>query len=103
MVRPLTDPPGGVGRELVALAVVELLGGTYQAEGALLDQVEERQALVAVVLRNGDHKAEVALHHLLLGLKVAHLDKLGELHFLLGIEQRDATDVAQEELQEVGR
>ena len=34
---------------------------------------------------------------------INHLDELGELHFLLGIEQRDATDVAEEELQEVGR
>src|SRR3954467_11380242 len=48
----LSNPPGGVGRELEALAVVELLGGTDQAQRALLDQVEEGQALVAVVLRD---------------------------------------------------
>src|SRR3954453_8886097 len=33
----LADPPGGVGRELEALAVVELLRGADQAERALLD------------------------------------------------------------------
>jgi hypothetical protein len=38
----LADPPGGVGRELVALGVVELLDRADQAEVALLDQVEEQ-------------------------------------------------------------
>src|SRR4051794_5681355 len=41
----LADPPGRVGRELEALAVVELLRGANQAERALLDEVEERQSL----------------------------------------------------------
>src|SRR5687768_14271755 len=36
----LADPPGRVGGELEALAVVELLGGPDQAERSLLDQVE---------------------------------------------------------------
>src|SRR3954467_11514291 len=40
----LSNPPGGVGRELEALAVVELLGRADQAEGPFLDQVEEGQA-----------------------------------------------------------
>ena len=40
----LADPPGRVGRELEAPAVVELLGGADQAQGPLLDQVEEGQA-----------------------------------------------------------
>src|SRR3954453_16943978 len=47
----LADPPGRVRGELEALAVVELLRRAHQAERALLDQVEERQTLVAVVLR----------------------------------------------------
>src|SRR4051794_15352422 len=52
MVRPvlampgdrLADPPGGVGGELEALAPVELLDRVHQAEVALLDEVEQRQA-----------------------------------------------------------
>src|SRR5919112_372936 len=40
----LADPPCRVGRELEALAVVELLGSADQAERSLLDQVEEGQA-----------------------------------------------------------
>src|SRR5258708_3282411 len=46
----LTDPPRGVRRELEALAVVELLGRAHEPERALLDEIEERQPLVAVVL-----------------------------------------------------
>src|SRR5215210_272568 len=41
--RPLTglaDPPGGVGRELVAAPPVELLDGTVQPDHALLHEVE---------------------------------------------------------------
>src|SRR3954451_13590548 len=55
----LADPPGRVGRELEALAVVELLGRADEAERPLLDQVEERQALVAVVLGDRDDEAQV--------------------------------------------
>src|SRR3954451_16948074 len=79
----LADPPGRVGRELEALAVVELLGGAHEAERALLDQVEERQPLVAVVLRDRDHESQVRLDHLLLRVEVAALDALGEVDFLL--------------------
>ena len=38
----LANPPGRVRRELEALAVVELLRATDEADGALLDQVEKR-------------------------------------------------------------
>src|SRR6185436_15770630 len=57
----LADPPGGVGRELEALAVVELLRRANEAERPLLDEVEEGQALVAVVLGDRDDEAEVRL------------------------------------------
>src|SRR5437588_5109805 len=50
--RSLPDPPGRIRRELEALAVVELLSGSDEADRALLDQIEERQPLVAVLLRD---------------------------------------------------
>src|SRR4051812_32464463 len=99
----LADPPRRVGRELEALAVVELLGGAHEAERALLDQVEEGKPLVAVVLRYRDHEAQVRLDHLLLGVEVAALDPLGEVDLLLGREQAHLADVLQEELKGVGR
>src|SRR5215217_3088681 len=79
----LADPPGRVGGELEALAVVELLRGADQAERALLDQIEEGQALVAVVLRNRNDQAQVRLDHLLLRVEVAALDALGQVDLLL--------------------
>ena len=39
----LADPPRGVGRELEAAAMVELLDGAHEAEVALLDEIEQRQ------------------------------------------------------------
>src|SRR5512133_775808 len=53
----LANPPGRVGRKLEPLTVIELLGGTNEADRALLDQVEERQTLVPVLLRDRDDKA----------------------------------------------
>jgi hypothetical protein len=46
----LADPPRRVGRELEALAVVELLRGADEPERPLLDEVEERQAPVALAV-----------------------------------------------------
>ena len=63
----LPDPPGGVGRELVALGPVELLHRTDQAEVALLDDVEQRQPAPAVLLGDGHDQAQVGLQHVLLG------------------------------------
>src|SRR3954452_1891604 len=98
----LADPPGGVGRELEALAVVELLRSTDEPERALLDEVQERESLVAVVLRDRDHEAQVRLDHLLLGVEVAALDALREVDPLLRRQQPDLPDVLQEQLKVVG-
>ena len=99
----LADPPGRVGRELEALAVVELLGRAHEPDRPLLDQVEERQPLVAVALGDRDDQSEVRLDHLLLRAVVAALDPLRELDLLRGGQQVDLADVLQEELQRVGR
>ncbi len=98
----LADPPGGVGRELVAAAPVELLDGADQAERPFLDQVEERQALVAVVLGDRDDQAEVRLDHPLLRLRVAGLDLLRQLDLLGSGQERMPAGLAQEELERVG-
>ena len=78
----LADPPGGVGRELVAAAVLELVDRLHQADVAFLDQVEELQAAVGVFLGDRDDEAQVGLDHFLLGLTrlalalLHHLDEL---------------------------
>src|SRR5215831_6909937 len=99
----LADPPRRVGRELEPLAVVELLRGANKADRSLLDQIEEGQALVAVLLRDRDDEAQVGLDHLLLRAVVTALDPLRELDLLRGGEQVDLPDVLQEELQRVCR
>ena len=63
----LADPPGCIGRKLVATPVLELVDGLHQADVALLDQVQELQAAIRVLLRDGNHQPEIGLNHLLLG------------------------------------
>ena len=63
----LADPPRGVGGELEALRVVELLDRTDQAEVALLDEVEQRHAAADVALGDRHDEAQVRLGELLLG------------------------------------
>src|SRR5213078_3794723 len=70
----LADPQRRVGRELEALAPVELLRGADEAEHALLDEVEEAQVAGALVLLgDGDDEAEVGLDQLLLGIEITAL------------------------------
>ncbi len=83
--------------------MVELLGGADEPDRAFLDQVEERQPLVPVALRDRDDEPEVCLDHRLLGAVVASLDPLGELDLLRCSEQADLADVLEEQLKRVGR
>jgi len=66
----LSDPPGGVGAELVASFVLVLVDGAHEAGVAFLDDVEEREAAVAVLLGDGDDEAEVSGGEVALGLLV---------------------------------
>ena len=97
----LADPPGRVGRELVAAAVVELLDRADQPERALLDQVQERQPAAEVALRDRHDEAQVGLDHLLLGGHVAALDALRQRDLLVGGQQVHAADRAQVQPQRV--
>src|SRR5689334_18653059 len=99
----LTDPPGGVGRELEPLAPVELLDGAVQPDHALLDEVQQRQVLPLVALGDRDHQAQVGVDHALLGLAVATLDALRERDLLRRGEQRVAAGAVHEERERIGR
>src|SRR5581483_2506444 len=63
----LTNPPGGVGRELVAAAVFELVGGAHQADVAFLNQVEQVEAPIDVFLCDRDDQAEIGFDQIFLG------------------------------------
>ena len=91
----LADPPGGVGGELVAAAVVELLHRPDQPHRPLLDEVQERKPPAQVRLGDRDHQPQVGLDHLLLRPDVAALDPLGQRDLLVGREQLHAPDRAQ--------
>ena len=67
----LANPPGGVGRELVAAAVFEFLDRLHQAHVAFLDQVEEGEAAVGVFLGDGNDEAQVGFDHF--GLRLERL------------------------------
>ena len=99
----LPNPPGRVRRELEPALPLELLDRADQPEHALLDQVEEGEALVAVVLGDRDDEPQVRLDHAALGRHVAPLDALGELDLVGGRQQGMTPDLAQEELQRIGR
>ena len=71
-------------------------------EGALLDQVQERDAEPAVTLRDRDDEPEVGLDHPTLGDGVAALDRLREHDLVVGGQELVAADVGEEELQAVG-
>ena len=96
----LADPPGRVGRELVAAAPVELLDRPVQPDRALLDQVEQRKAVALVALGDRDDQPQVGVDHPPLGRHVAALDALRE-DLVGGPQQRHAADCTQVEAQRV--
>ena len=55
----LAYPPHGVGYELEAAGLVELLGGLDKAQVALVDQVGKAQSLILVLFRNRNDEAEI--------------------------------------------
>src|SRR5947208_7137170 len=76
----LADPPGRVGRELVAAAVLELVDRLHQADVPFLNQIEELEAAGRAFLRDRHDQAEVGFDQLLLRLLrlVLALDNRGE-------------------------
>src|SRR5215203_2997028 len=78
----LPYPPRRVRRELVAFGMVELLGRPYEPEVALLDEVEKRDAAVAVLLGDRDHEPQIRLHKTVLGPLASAGYAFGELYLI---------------------
>src|SRR5438552_18747740 len=69
----LPDPPGGVGRELVAASPLELLDCAHEPDAPFLDQVEKGEPAVHVTLGDRDDQAEVGLDQQHLRILCLHL------------------------------
>ena len=100
----LADPPGRVGRELEALAPVELLDRAVEADDALLDEVAEagrRDPGSASRCETTRRRFELIMRSFA-GL-VATLDALRELDLLGRGQQSASADLVHEQGQRVGR
>ena len=90
---------GGVGGEPAAGALVVAIGGADEAEGAVLDEVGERETAAAVALRDGDDEAEVGFDEPLPRLGVPDLDPSGQIQLLRRGEQADAAQRREESIE----
>ena len=69
--------------------------GANQAEVPLVDQVAQRDALILVLLRDGDDEAKIGAHECVERFLIVPADFLGELNLLLPRDQRKHADVAE--------
>ncbi len=122
----LANPPRGIRGELISLGVVEFLDRPDETQVALLDQIEEEHSAPDIAFRDRHHEPEIGLDEPLLrpdalpdellelGLgepqpeiaqlvlgEQARLDGLGQLHLLLGRQQRNPADLPQVDADEV--
>jgi len=91
----LTNPPHGVGDELDALGLVELMRCTDEAEIALVDEVGQTHPLVLILLGHRHHEPEVAAHELVERRLTPVPDVLRQRYFVVASDQRILTDLAQ--------
>ena len=66
----LANPPGGVGRELEAAAVLVFVDRPHQARIAFLNQIQEAETPIAVFLGDRDDQPQVAAGELPFGVFV---------------------------------
>ena len=72
----VTNPPRRVRREAVAARVIEALDRLHEADVALLDQVDQRQAAAVVAPRDRDDEAQVRLDEAVLRVVLADVGRL---------------------------
>ena len=84
----LTNPPGGVGGELVAFGVVEFFHGFDEPQVSFLNQVQELHAAAHIALGDGYHQTQVGFGQLLFGSFVAFGHFLSQIDLFIGAEQR---------------
>src|SRR5699024_7821519 len=127
-VNSLTNPPGSVGGELVALGVVEFLDRSDKTQIAFLDEIKEVEFAAVEPFGNRHNQPQIGRHHLLIGggsvglnplecpaftpglilpkaehvLRVhAGFDTFGDFDFLSSPEQRIWADLFEVDTEEV--
>ena len=78
----LANPPHGIGYEFETSGLIEFLCGLDQTEIAFVDKVRKAEALVLILLCDGNHETEVCPGKLLESFLVSLAYALGEFHFL---------------------
>ena len=97
----LAYPPRGIGGELEALCIVELLHGLYKPQIALLYQVQKLHSTAQIPLCYAHHQPEVCLGKALLRGLVPVGDTHRKVHLLLGGEQGHPAYLLQVDLHRV--
>ena len=91
----LSDPPGGIGTEFVALAVIKLFHCLDQTQIALLDQIQKKHPPPHISLGNTHHKTQIRLRKTLFRVGVTLFHLLCQLYFLVSRQQWHLADLFQ--------
>ena len=91
----LTNPPGCIGTELIALGVIEFFNGLDKPQITFLNQIEEQHPTAHITLGNADHQTEVGFCQTFLGDFIAFLHALGQCDFFISRKQRHTADFLQ--------
>src|SRR5262249_4979605 len=73
----LSYPPCGIRAEAKATARIELLRSTNQPQVALLNQIKQRDAMVAIAFGNTHYQSEVSFHQALLCFQAPGSNAIG--------------------------
>ena len=88
----LTNPPGRIGRKLVALAVIKFFNRFDQTQVAFLNQIQEQHTTAHITLCNADNQTQVGLRQTLFGFLIAVFHSFCKLDFLFCRQKRNLTD-----------
>ena len=77
----LTDPPGSIGGEFIALCVVEFFYSFNQAQITFLDEVKERKSAAYISLCDADNETQVGFGKHSLCNFIAFFNFLSKLNF----------------------
>ena len=78
----LPDPPGRIGAEFVASAILILVDRTHQAGIALLNQIQKAQSAIAILLGDRDHQTQIGAGKVTFGLLVPGKDPVHRTQLL---------------------